>query len=117
MAVAPQAAAIQGWLLLDQDIQTELAGAVHHLYNFQFDRADKQFRSLRRRYPQHPLPYFLLALSTWWQLAPYPLADTRYDRRYYAYLDSAETRAHALLQVDARNYEACFLPKRRPKAS
>lgn len=63
VAVAPQAADIQGWLLV-QDIQTELTGALHNLYNFKFDRAEKQFRSLRRRYLQHPLPYFLMALST-----------------------------------------------------
>lgn len=109
VAVAPRAADIRGWLLLDIDIQTELEGAVHNLYNFQFERAEKQFRSLRRRYPQHPLPYFLLALSTWWRLAPYPPTDTRYDPRFYAYLDSAETKAHALLRADRHNYEACFL--------
>jgi hypothetical protein len=109
VAVSPQATASQGWLLLDHDLQTELEGAVQNLYNFQFERAEKQFRSLRRRYPQHPLPYFLLALSTWWRLAPYPPADTRYDPRFYAFLDTAETKAHALLRADQRNYEACFL--------
>ena len=61
VAVAPQALDTKGWLLLSPDIQTELDGAVHNLYNFKFDRAEKQFRSLRRRYPQHPMPYFLLA--------------------------------------------------------
>lgn len=33
--------------------------------DFKFDKAERQFRSLRRRYPQHPMPYFLLGLSTW----------------------------------------------------
>lgn len=65
VAVAPQAADIAGWLLLDPDIRTELDGAVRNLYNFKFDQAEKQFRSLRRRYPSHPLPYFLLGLSLW----------------------------------------------------
>ncbi|AMR25506.1 hypothetical protein A0257_22720 (plasmid) [Hymenobacter psoromatis] len=108
VAVAPQAVDTQGWLLLDADIQTELEGAVHNLYDFQFERADKQFRSLRRRYPQHPLAYFLLALSTWWKMVPLPVEDTRYDRIYFAYLDSAQTKAQALLAADPRNYEACF---------
>jgi hypothetical protein len=65
VAVAPQEIDTQGWLLLDKDIQLELDGAVHNLYNFKFDKADKQFRSWRRRYHQHPLTYFLLGLSTW----------------------------------------------------
>ena len=64
VAVAPQALDTKGWLLLNPDIQTELDGAVHNLYDFQFNKAERQFRSLRRRYPQHPMPYFLLGLST-----------------------------------------------------
>jgi hypothetical protein len=38
-----------------------------------------------------------------------PLAptDTRYDRQFYAYLDTT-TQAHALYKADAQNYEACF---------
>ena len=46
----------KGWLLLDKDIQLELDGAVQNLYNFKYDKAEKQFRSLRRRYPKHPMP-------------------------------------------------------------
>lgn len=63
-AAAPQAADIPNWLLFDQRIQTKLTGVVHNLYSFKLDRAEKHFRSLRYRYPQHPIPYFLLALST-----------------------------------------------------
>ena len=108
VTVAPRAIDTQGWLLLDKDIQLELGGAVHNLYNFKFDKADKQFRSLRRRYPQHPLAYFLLGLSTWWKMMPLPPTDPRYDRQFYAYLDTATTKAHALYKADAQNYEACF---------
>ena len=108
VAVAPQAIDTQGWLLLDKDIQVELDGAVHNLYNFKFDRADRQFRSLRRRYPQHPLAYFLLGLSMWWKMMPLAPTDPRYDRQFYAYLDTATTKAYALYKADAHNYEACF---------
>ena len=106
--VGPQAVDTKGWLLLDKDIENELGGAVHNLYNFKFDKADKQFRSLRRRYPQHPMAYFLLGLSSWWKMMPLPVTDTRYDRVFQAYLDTAETKATALYKADNRNYEACF---------
>lgn len=108
VTVAPQALDTKSWLLLDKDMQTELDGAVYNLYNFKFDKADKQFRSLRRRYPQHPLAYFLLGLSTWWKMMPLAPTNTRYDRHFYAYLDTATTRAHALYQADAQNYEVSF---------
>jgi hypothetical protein len=37
--IVPEAVNGRGWLLLNKDIQMELDGAVHNLYNFKFDRA------------------------------------------------------------------------------
>jgi predicted Zn-dependent protease len=106
--VAPQAIDISGWLLLDKDIQMELGGAVENMYNFKFDKAEKQFRSLRRRYPQHPMAYFLLSLSNCWKMMPNNVADTRYDKVFLAYADTAEAKAEAMYKADNQNYEACF---------
>lgn len=106
--VLPAAVDTKGWLLLDQDIQTELEGAVHNLYNFKYDKAEKQFRSLRRRYPQHPMPYFLLGLSTWWKIMPTSFGSKQYDNIFYAYMDTAITKAETLYKADDKNYEASF---------
>ena len=108
VAVAPQALDTKGWLLLNPDIQTELDGAVHDRYNFQFDKAERQLRSLRRRYPQHPMSYFLLGLSTWWKIMPSNAHSTLYDRVFFAYLDTAIVKAQRLYDVDHQNYEASF---------
>ncbi len=106
--VLPGAVDTKGWLLLDQDIQTELEGAVHNLYNFKYDKAEKQFRSLRRRYPQHPMPYFLMGLSTWWKIQPTSFGTKQYDNIFYAYMDTAITKAEILHKADDKNYEASF---------
>ncbi|UOR07306.1 tol-pal system protein YbgF [Hymenobacter aerilatus] len=106
--VLPSAAAIDGWLLLDKDIQTELDGAMHNLYNFKYDKAEKQFRSLRRRYPQHPMPYFLMGLTTWWKIMPNIAQTKQYDNLLFAYMDTAITYATRLYEADNKNYEACF---------
>ncbi|GGG58482.1 tol-pal system protein YbgF [Hymenobacter glacieicola] len=106
--VAPGAIDTKGWLLLDKDIQTELEGAVFNLYNFKYDKAERQFRSLRRRYPNHPMPYFLLGLSTWWKIMPAGIQTTQYDKLFFAYMDTAITKGEALYKADNRNYEACF---------
>ena len=105
--VGPQAIT-EGWLLTNKDIELELGGAVHNLYNFKFDKAEKQFKSLRRRYPQHPMAYFLMGLSTWWKMLPSNLEDKSYDRLFLAYMDTAETKANQLYKRDDANYEACF---------
>ncbi|KUG09884.1 tol-pal system protein YbgF [Solirubrum puertoriconensis] len=106
--VAPGAVDTKGWLLLDKDIQLELDGAVRNLYNFKYDKAEKQFRSLRRRYPNHPMPYFLLGLSQWWKIMPTNIQTTLYDRPFFAYMDTAIVKAEKLYEQDNRNYEACF---------
>ncbi|MFD1469369.1 tetratricopeptide repeat protein [Hymenobacter caeli] len=108
VAVAPLAVDTQGWLLLDADIRQELGGAVANMYNFKFDRAERQFRSLRRRYPQHPMPYFLLGLNTWWKMMPSNLTDEKYDRLFLAYMDTAVAQAKHRYDADKNNYEACF---------
>ena len=108
VTVAPVAVDTKEWLLLNKDIQMELDGAVHNLYNFKFDRAEKQFRSLRRRYPQHPMAYFLLGLSTWWKIMPSNTHNEQYDKTFYAYLDTAIVKAQRLYDADHQNYEASF---------
>ncbi len=108
VGVLPSAIDTKGWLLLDKDIQLELDGAVHNIYNFKYDRAEKQFRSLRRRYPNHPMPYFLLGLSSWWKIMPTNFQTLQYDKIFFAYMDTAITKAQRMYDVDNNNYEASF---------
>ena len=108
VGVLPSAIDTKGWLLLDKDIQLELDGAVNNIYNFKYDRAEKQFRSLRRRYPNHPMPYFLLGLSTWWKIIPTNFQSLQYDKLFFAYMDTAITKAQKLYDADNNNYEASF---------
>ncbi len=108
VGVMPAAVDTKGWLLLNKDIQQELDGAVHNLYNFKYDRAEKQFRSLRRRYPNHPMAYFLLGLNTWWKIVPTNIQTKQYDRTFFAYMDTAITKAETMYRADKNNYEACF---------
>ncbi|UOR03936.1 tol-pal system protein YbgF [Hymenobacter aerilatus] len=106
--VLPGAVDTKGWLLLDRDIQLELEGAIQNMYNFKYDKAEKQFRSLRRRYPNHPMPYFLMGLSTWWKIVPTNVQSTQYDKLFFAYMDSAITVGEKMYEADKKNYEACF---------
>ncbi|MBO0360967.1 tetratricopeptide repeat protein [Hymenobacter sp. BT186] len=106
--ISPDVVDMKNWLLLNKDIQTELDGAVHNIYNSKHDQAEKQFRSLRRRYPQHPMPYFLMGLSTWWKIMPSNVTNTIYDKTFFAYMDTAITKGERLYDIDNKNYEACF---------
>ncbi|PRY11561.1 tetratricopeptide repeat protein [Pontibacter ummariensis] len=106
--VVPEAARVKGMLLLNKDIQYELEGAVDNMYNFKYERAEKQFKSLRRRYPEHPLPYFLLGLSQWWKILPTNIQTLQYDDSFFAYMDTTIQKAEKLYDADEDNVEAAF---------
>lgn len=106
--VTPQAIDTDGWLLLDESIKNELSGAVSNLYNFKYERAERQFRSLKRRYPEHPMAYFMMGLSQWWKIVPTNISTTQYDRAFFAYMDTTITKSEALMAKNRNNYEAAF---------
>ncbi|PSR52070.1 tol-pal system protein YbgF [Adhaeribacter arboris] len=106
--ITPQAIETDGWLLMNEDIKNELSGAVDNMYNFKFERAEKQFRSLRRRYKKHPMPYFLMGLSYWWKIVPTNVQTKQFDAPFFAYMDSTIYFAEQLYEKDAKNLEAAF---------
>ncbi|MGB3618397.1 MAG: tol-pal system protein YbgF [Catalinimonas sp.] len=94
-------------LLTNMQVQVDVTQAVQDLYNFKFDRAEKQFRWLRQSHPEHPLPYFLLGLSEWWKIVP-NTDDEQYDERFLDFMEQSIDKAEAILDRDEDNPEAHF---------
>jgi hypothetical protein len=94
-------------LLMDESLQAELADALDQMYNFQFQTAEKEFLQIRKRYPQHPLPYFLMALSQWWKIMP-DTDNNTYDDTFLAYIDTTLSKAENLYRANPKNVEASF---------
>ncbi len=96
------------YLLLNMPLQIEITGAVDSMYNFNFRKAEIDFNWLKYRYPEHPLPYFLFGISTWWQMLPNLDAESPLGDEFLAYMDSAIVKAEVLLDKDENNIEATF---------
>lgn len=94
-------------LLENLKVQIEATEAVNDLYNFKFKSAERQFNWLKQRYPDHPLPYFLLGLSEWWKIMPNPDNEI-YDEGFIAYMDSAIVKAEYRFKNDMDRVEAAF---------
>lgn len=92
---------------MDKQVQIEATEAVNAMYNFKFIEADIQFRWFRFKYPNHPLPYFLLGLCQWWKMQP-DLENRIYDEGFLAYMDTTIMKAEALKRKDPGNVEAAF---------
>jgi hypothetical protein len=94
-------------LLNNIRIQIECTEAIDAMYNFDFVTSEKQFLWLKQQYPEHPLPYFLLGLNSWWKIVPND-AVTIYDEDFFAYMDTTIEKAETLYDKNEENYEAAF---------
>jgi len=95
------------YLLLDKGLQFRITEAVNSLYNFDFEVAERGFRVIQLQYPDHPLPYFLMGLSTWWKITP-DLENKRYDNLFIRQMDVTIEKAEAIYKKDPTNKEAAF---------
>jgi tetratricopeptide (TPR) repeat protein len=95
------------YLLLDKGLQFRITENVNALYNFDFATAERGFMVMQYQYPDHPLPYFLLGLSTWWKIAP-DVENDKYDDLFIKQMDVVIDKAEELLDEDPENKEAAF---------
>lgn len=98
-------------LLEDKRIQIEATDAINQMYNFKFPEAEAYYLSLKQRYPDHPMPYFLMALSNWWKMLP--MLDNgdytnEYESEFLGYIEEAISRGEDLIDKDKNNIEAAF---------
>lgn len=94
----------KGMLILSPLVKIEATQAVNDMYNFKFKKAANQFNWFKDKYPDHPLPYFLLGLNTWWQMMP-NTDNEQYDKAFQAYMDSSITYAKRIYNRDRENAE------------
>jgi hypothetical protein len=94
-------------LLTSIRIQLECTEAIDSLYNGNFLVAEKQFGWLQDQYPDHPLGYFLMALSQRWKIMPNS-EEHKYDDKFFSYLDQTIEKGLALYKKDKENPEASF---------
>ena len=95
------------YLLLDKGLQFRITENVNALYNFDFETAEHGFKVMQYQYPEHPLPYFLLGLSTWWKIAP-DVENDKYDDLFINQMDVVIDKAKEMLDDDPKNKEAAF---------
>lgn len=94
-------------LISDMQLQIDVNQAMNDLYNFKFEKAEKQFRWLKQKYGWHPLPYFLLGLSEWWKIMP-NVSNTEHDEKFLAYMDTVIYISERLHEMPRHEVEASF---------
>jgi len=95
------------YLLEDRRTRFETTDVINAMYNFKYDLADQEFRYLQAKYPDHPLPAFLLGLNEWWKIVPNS-EDESHDAVFLARMQETIDKANKLLDRNPKNLEAAF---------
>jgi len=95
------------YLLLDKGLQYRITKSINSMYDFNFPVAERDFAVIANQYPEHPLPYFLVALGYWWRIEIDVTKET-YDKAFLKYLDQAIEKAQVMFDEDETNKEAAF---------
>ncbi|WP_075350730.1 tetratricopeptide repeat protein [Algoriphagus marinus] len=95
------------YLLLDKGLQYRITKSINSMYDFNFPVAERDFAVIANQYPEHPLPYFLVALGYWWRIEVDVTKET-YDKSFLKYLDLAIEKAQFMYDEDKTNKEAAF---------
>jgi tetratricopeptide (TPR) repeat protein len=78
---------------------------IDHVYNLEFEDADRDFAELVRLRPGHPAGYFFLAMVDWWRIL-IDLEDQSRDQRFLDALDHVIALADSMLGKDAADPDA-----------
>ena len=94
-------------LLANRGIQIETTRAINNMYNFNYDAAERDFKWLTVKYPEHPIGFFLIGLNEWWKIVP-DTKDETHDDKFIANMDKAIDLADEMLDDDDGDKEAAF---------
>lgn len=85
---------LKAQLFDNDDFRAKAQEGMDQMYNLSFESAGSTFYQLLEQHPEHPAPYFFLALNRWWQTY---LAVTMPD--YYGYIEDKLGKAEERLEL------------------
>jgi tetratricopeptide (TPR) repeat protein len=74
------------WPIMKEDADSLTHQGLNYIYDVQFDKAEKCFDKIKQRYPEHPVGYFLDALTEWWYVSLYRETED-YDKIFIEKID------------------------------
>ncbi len=91
----------------DVPFESLARNGIAHVYNLEFENAEKEFRELTRMRPGDPAGYFFLAMVEWWRIM-IDIDDESNDARFYAALDGVIGMCDSLLEKRPDDVNAIF---------
>jgi len=93
--------------LTDADFDSHTRKGIDHVYNLEFDQAEKEFHYIIATHPEHPAGYFFLAMIDWWKIS-LDFDDESLDDQFLAKLDVVIDKCDSILDVRSDDITALF---------
>lgn len=91
----------------DKEIDGIIRQGIDATYNLDFEQAEKSFRAVIARRPDHPAGYFFDAMIDWWRIAVNP-DDESLDERFYEKLQNVIDMADERLDRNEKDLAGLF---------
>jgi tetratricopeptide (TPR) repeat protein len=90
-----------------RDQHQRVQDGIDMIYRLQLEEAQRHFSGVIDDYPDHPLGYFFLAMTSWWWVL-LDLDDHQHDEVFYARLQDCIDVCDARLEIDEDDFDAVF---------
>ena len=98
---------VRGGTLSDQEFEAKIKKGIDHIYNLEFENADREFGELVRERPKDPAGHFFLAMVNWWRIL-IDLDNKQFDDQFLDSLDQVIDLCDELLDKNDNNVTALF---------
>jgi tetratricopeptide (TPR) repeat protein len=95
------------WAILYRDADSLVLLGANNIYNFEFAKAEEQFKQVQSKYPLHPAGYFLDAMVDWWRINLDPDLET-YDKAFLKKIDKVIKVCDKILDTNSHDINALF---------
>lgn len=94
-------------VLSEQEFELRVKRGVDHIYNLEFEQAEKEFTDLIRAKPGDPAGHFFLAMVNWWKIM-IDMDNMQYDDQFLDSLDRVIDLCDNLLDKNENDVNALF---------
>lgn len=103
--IAPLVSRAQ-WVL-DPSVEKRIQKGIDHIYNLEFEQADREFDAVIAERRDHPAGYFFRAMTMWWRILG-NFTDESKDDRFYEMLDVVINMCNQRLEKNPNDITALF---------
>ena len=93
--------------LSNQEFEARVKKGIDHIYNLEFEAADREFTDLIRVRPRDPAGHFFLAMVNWWRIL-IDIDNKQYDDQFIDSLDVVIDLCEEMLDKNENDVTAMF---------